>query len=74
MAQDFRFVIIISADGETVTGEVHGIKGKSCEDVQRVLDEVGQELDYRHTWEYEAKEPVRLGSKPGSGKLTLGKS
>lgn len=70
--QEFTFQIMISADGETVTGEVQGIKGKRCEDVQHVLDEVGKELEHRHTWEYEEKEPVRLGGSSAGDKLHLG--
>lgn len=70
--QEFTLRIVISADGETVTGEVHGVKGHSCEDVQHVLDEIGNEIEHRHTHEYDEKEPVRLGGKSGSNKLQLG--
>ena len=49
--QEFTFRIMISADGETVTGEVQGVKGHSCEDVQRVLDEIGRVVENRRTHE-----------------------
>jgi len=64
--QEFTFRITISADGETVTGEVQGVKGHSCEDVQRVLDEIGREVEHRRTHEYDEKEPVRLAGTTSS--------
>lgn len=64
--QEFTFRITISADGEEVTGEVHGVKGHSCEDVQHVLDEIGREVEHRRTSEYDEREPVRFGSANGN--------
>lgn len=71
MSQDFEFVITISADGETVTGEVKGLKGHKCEDVQHVLDQIGNEIEHHHTAEWDEKEPVRLAGTT-SNTLKLG--
>jgi len=60
--QDFELTITISADGETVVGEVAGMRGKRCANVAALLDRVGQELEHRHTAEHDAPEPVRLGT------------
>jgi hypothetical protein len=69
--QEFKFVISISADGETVEGEIKGIKGHKCEDVQHVLDQIGVEVEHRHTAEHDESEPVRFGQS-GGNKLQLG--
>jgi hypothetical protein len=71
MPQEFTFSITISADGETVEGQVHGMAGHKCEDVLHVLDQIGEEIEHRHTSEYEQSEPVRFGQS-GSNKLQLG--
>jgi len=63
MSQEFTFTITISADGETVEGQVKGMKGHKCESVQHVLDQVGEEIEHRHTVEYDESEPVRFGGK-----------
>jgi len=70
--QEFTMTISISADGETVTGTIHGIKGKSCSNVAHLLDEIGTEIAHHHTHEWDEKEPVRLTGKSGTGKLHLG--
>jgi len=71
--QEFTFNITISADGETVVGEIHGIKGKKCTNVARLLDTIGTEIEHRHTAEYNEREPVRIGGQSNSGKLHLGR-
>jgi hypothetical protein len=71
MTQSFTLRIIISKDGETVEGQVEGMKGHSCEDVQHVLDQVGQEIEHHHTADFDKSEPVQLGGKT-SGTLKLG--
>lgn len=65
MSQAFTFTIDISADGETVQGTVAGIKGKSCGNVQKLLDQLGEELEHTHTADWDAPEPVQLGVKGG---------
>lgn len=60
--QDFTLTITISADGEEVVGEVSGMKGKKCSDVAALLDQVGDELEHRHTDDYSANEPVSIGT------------
>jgi hypothetical protein len=72
MPQEFTFTITISADGETVEGQVEGMKGRKCEDVQHVLDQIGAEVEHRHTAEYDESEPVRFGQSDDN-KLQLGK-
>lgn len=69
MAQNFTFTIDISANGETVTGTVAGIKGKTCHNVQKMLDDLGQEIEHRHTSDWDKPEPVALAVKPGGVKI-----
>jgi hypothetical protein len=71
MGQEFEFVIEISADGETVSGTVEGVAGKSCGGVAALLDKVGEELEHRSTADYDRPEPVRIGTSTGT-KVRLG--
>jgi len=71
--QEFTLTITISADGETVEGEVSGIKGKRCSDVAALLDKVGEETEHRHTADYDAPEPVQLHIGSAAGTLSLGR-
>jgi len=61
--QDFELTITISPDGETVEGEVKGIKGHGCGDVQKLLDKIGDELEHRHTPEWDQRVPVAVGGR-----------
>lgn len=70
--QEFTLIIDISADGEEVVGEVKGIAGKRCHDIQGLLDQVGQEIEHRHTADWDKPEPVQIGTSSTSG-VTLGK-
>lgn len=70
--QDFVLVIEISADGETVSGEVEGIHGKRCSDISALLDQVGQEVEHRHTADWDKPEPVQIGAS-NAGSVKLGK-
>ena len=70
--QEFTLRITISADGETVTGQIHGIKGKKCTNVAHLLDEIGQETEHYHTYEYDEKEPVQLTGTAGESVVQLG--
>lgn len=65
--QQFTLTITISADGETVEGEVAGMKGKKCAGVAKLLDQVGEELEHRRTADWDEPEPVSVGT----GKRTL---
>ena len=47
--QNFVLIVEISADGETVAGQVQGVHGKKCANISALLDQVGQELEHRHT-------------------------
>jgi hypothetical protein len=47
--QSFTLTITISADGESVEGTIRGMQGKKCSNVAALLDEVGRELEHRHT-------------------------
>jgi len=64
--QAFTLTITISVDGETVVGEVSGIKGKRCSDIAALLDKVGDETEHRHTADYDAVEPVQINAGIGS--------
>jgi len=70
--QEFTLNITISEDGETVEGQVEGMKGHKCEDVQHVLDQIGQELEHHRTHEYDEKEPVRIVGKANDDTVHLG--
>ena len=69
--QEFTLTINISADGETVEGTVTGMQGKGCSNVAALLDRVGQELEHRHTDDYDQAEPVQIGA-TGSRRLWQG--
>ena len=47
--------IEISADGQ-ISGEVHGVKGTSCSDITKWLDELGEVKEDRHTPDYYQRE------------------
>ena len=70
--QEFKLTVTISADGETVVGEISGIKGKKCSDIAALLDQVGDELEHRHTSDYDAPEPVQIHTGPVAGTLSVG--
>ena len=58
--QEFTLIVEISADGETVEGTVQGMHGKKCANVAALLDQVGQELEHRHTADWDRPEPVQI--------------
>jgi hypothetical protein len=60
MGQQFELTIEISPDGRTVTGTVEGIHGHKCENVTALLDEVGREVEHRHTPDWDKTEPVEI--------------
>jgi len=62
--QEFEYTITISADGKTVDGTVHGIKGKACSKVAKILDGVGTELEDKHTdeWDQDAPTSYQIGT------------
>ena len=60
MGQQFELTIEISADGRTVTGTITGIHGHKCENVAALLDEIGLEVEHRHTPDYDQVEPVEI--------------
>jgi hypothetical protein len=60
MGQQFELTIDISADGRTVTGTVTGIHGHTCENVAALLDEVGREVEHKHTADWDKPEPVEI--------------
>jgi hypothetical protein len=64
ITQDFTFTIDISADGQTVEGTVTGMTGHKCSDVSKILNALGQEVEHRHTGDYDKTEPVRINAKP----------
>jgi len=70
--QEFTLVVSISADGEIVEGEVQGMHGKKCANVAALLDQVGEELEHRHTGDWDKAEPVQIGTGSNST-LTLGR-
>ena len=72
--QAFTLTITISTDGETVVGEVEGIKGKRCSDISALLDKVGEELEHRHTAEWSEPEPVQIQTGPITSTQILGQS
>jgi len=59
--QNFTLTISISADGETVEGEIAGMQGKKCSNIAALLDKVGIETEHRHTVDYHRPEPVSIG-------------
>jgi len=71
--QEFTLTITISADGEIVTGQVAGIKGKRCADVSALLDKVGEELEHCRTSEWDEPEPVQISTGPVTGIQSLGR-
>lgn len=44
-------IIEIGEDG-SITGEVKGVTGKSCSDISKWLDELGEVTEDRHTPDY----------------------
>jgi hypothetical protein len=70
--QEFKLTITISPDGETVEGEVSRMKGKKCANVAKLLDQVGEELEHRHTADWDRAEPVSVGRQTGRT-ITLGR-
>lgn len=61
--EEFTLIVDISADGETVEGEVQGIHGKRCANIVALLDKVGEEIEHRHTADWDKPEPVRIGGR-----------
>jgi hypothetical protein len=61
--QNFTLTITISADGETVEGQISGMQGKKCSNIAALLDKVGNELDHRHTVDYDRPEPVSIATR-----------
>jgi hypothetical protein len=47
------------------------MQGKRCSNIAALLDKVGEELDHRHTADYDKTEPVRIGGST-TGSLHLG--
>ena len=45
----------------TVEGTVTGMQGKKCSNTAALLDKVGEELEHRHTADYDQSEPVSVG-------------
>ena len=58
--QNFTLTITISADGEEVVGQISGMQGKKCSNVAALLDKVGNELEHKHTVDYDRPEPVSI--------------
>ena len=58
--QNFTLTITISADGETVEGQISGMQGKKCSNIAALLDKVGNELEHKHTVDYDRPEPVSI--------------
>lgn len=50
--------IVITADG-TITGEVKGVKGTSCSDISKWLDELGEVTEDRHTPDFYQRETAQ---------------
>lgn len=70
MSQEFTLIITISEDGETATAEVNGIKGRKCSDVAKMVEELGEVIEHRHTADYDQPEPVALNRT--GGRLRIG--
>lgn len=58
--QPHTLIVEINPDG-TVTGEVKGVTGKSCSDISKWLDELGDVKEDRHTADWYKPEPVIRG-------------
>ena len=69
--QDFTLTITISPDGETVVGQVSGVKGKVCSDIVALLDQVGDEIEHHHTADYDTPEPVQIHTGPVASTLSV---
>ncbi len=44
--------MIITIKNGKITSEIKGIKGRSCQDVDKFLDEIGRKESVKHTLEY----------------------
>ncbi len=51
LPERFEIEIIISQDG-SFDGTVLGVEGPSCEEVQKLFDELGREVSHRRTPDY----------------------
>lgn len=60
MKQEVHFTI--DSEGK-VEFEIKGIKGKSCEDIEKIFEEIGQKLSSEKTKDYYSK-PDSASVKP----------
>jgi hypothetical protein len=58
MMQQFTLTLTISADGTNVDSLVEGMKGHKCDSVQAIIGGIGDEIEHRHTPDFDAPEPV----------------
>ncbi|MCC7429720.1 DUF2997 domain-containing protein [bacterium] len=53
MKQEIEF--LISSDGK-IEFTINGIKGKSCEDIEKIFDELGKKLSSKKTKDFYSSE------------------
>lgn len=58
--QQFTLTLTISADGTNVESLVEGMKGHKCGSVQAIVNGIGDEIEHRHTPDFDAPEPVSI--------------
>lgn len=56
---EFEFTITISEDGNTVEGLVQKLAGPNCGHVSGIIADLGEEVEHRHTADYDRPTHVR---------------